>query len=129
MSTDQNKAVVRRFMTEVLEAGNLDVIDEVLATDYVNPSMGGIDRAAFKGMLAGLVAALPQRRFEIEDLVAEGDSVVARFTMKMTTGAGQTLSARGLTYYRVRNGQITEDEPISSPELTQLLAPYMPAPA
>ena len=60
MSTDENKAVVRRFITEVLEAGNLEVIDQLLATDYVNSGMGGVDRPGFKGMLAGLVAALPR---------------------------------------------------------------------
>jgi predicted ester cyclase len=129
MSTDENKAVVRRFITEVLEAGNLEVIDQLLATDYVNPGMGGVDRPGFKGMLAGLVAALPQRRFEIEDLVADGDAVVARFKFNMTTAAGETLSARGLTYYRLRNGQIIEDDPITNPDLKQLLAPFMPAPA
>jgi hypothetical protein len=37
MSTEQNKAVVRRFITEVLQDRHLDVLDEVLAPTYVNP--------------------------------------------------------------------------------------------
>ena len=37
-STEQNKAVVRRFMTECLQGGNLAVLDEVLAPNYVNPA-------------------------------------------------------------------------------------------
>ena len=40
MSTEQNKAVVRRFMTEVLASGNVDLVDELLAPDYVNRAMG-----------------------------------------------------------------------------------------
>src|SRR2546427_12973174 len=102
MSTDENKAVVRRFITEVLEAGNLEVIDQLLATDYVNPGMGGVDRPGFKGMLAGLVAAMPQRRFEIEDLVAEGDAVVARFKFNMTPAAGGRSPGRGHSHYLPR---------------------------
>ena len=41
MGTEENKAVVRRFMNEVLAGGNLDVVDEVLAPNYVNLAMGG----------------------------------------------------------------------------------------
>jgi hypothetical protein len=40
MGTEENKAVVRRFMHEVLADGNLDVADEVLAPDYLNLAMG-----------------------------------------------------------------------------------------
>src|SRR5579884_2589554 len=120
MSIDQNKAVVRRFMTDVLEGGELDVVDQILAADYVNSSMGNIDRAAFKGVLQGLVEAMPKRRFEIEELIAEGDAVVARFKAEMTDVKGVTALARGLAYYRIRNGQIVEDQPITSPDLAVL---------
>jgi hypothetical protein len=41
MGTEENKAVVRRFMSEVVGGGNLDVADEVLAPNYVNLAMGG----------------------------------------------------------------------------------------
>jgi len=69
MSTDQNKAVVRRFITEVLIGGNVDVADEVLAPNYVNRTMG-TDRAAFKAFIA-TSPVFSERRFDIEDLVAE----------------------------------------------------------
>ena len=52
MSTEQNKAVVRRFITEVLVGGNVDLVDDLLAPNYVNLGMGGMDRAAFKAWLA-----------------------------------------------------------------------------
>ena len=51
MSTEQNKAVVRRFMMEVLTGRNLGLADEVLAPNYCN-FMTGADLAAFKGMLS-----------------------------------------------------------------------------
>jgi len=50
MSTQQNKEIVRRFITEVLSGRNVSLADEVLAPDYVNP-MTGTDLAAFKGLL------------------------------------------------------------------------------
>ena len=134
MSTEQNKAVVRRFITEVLTGRNTGLADELLAPNYVNRSMG-MDLAGFKAMGAGLGAALSDIRFEIENLVAEGDAVVARFTWEAThTGSlmgespsGKKLSARGLTYYRLANGRIVEDDPITTPDLMQTLGIQMPA--
>jgi predicted SnoaL-like aldol condensation-catalyzing enzyme len=121
-SLEQNKAVVRRFMTEVLQGGNLDLIDEILAPDYVNTTMGNVDRTAFKAMLGALKSA--GMTFTIKELVAEGDSVVARFSVTISQ-AGEKKTAQGLTYYRIVNGQILVDEPLSSPDLAGLLAPQL----
>lgn len=119
MSTEGNKQVVQRFMKEVLSEGNLAVIDEVLSPDYVNKSLGGASRAAFKEAVTGLKAALPQRSFEVENLIAEGDSVVFRGSMNITRADGTKASARIITYYQVKDGKVAVDEPISSPDLMQ----------
>jgi predicted ester cyclase len=95
MSTEQNKAVVRRFMKETLAGGNVEVIDELLAPNYANRAMAGMDRAGFKGALAAMAAAIASREFEIEDLVAEGDAVVARFTWAYTFPSGEKIAGRG----------------------------------
>ena len=124
MSTDQNKDVVRRFITEVLVGGNVEAVDEVLSPTYVNRAMG-TDLAAFKAMLTGLASALPERTFDIEDLVAEGDAVVARFTSEMIDATGKAISVRGLTYYRLADGKIVEDDPITTPDLAQALGDLM----
>jgi predicted SnoaL-like aldol condensation-catalyzing enzyme len=126
MSTEQNKAVVRRFITEVLQDGHLDVLDEVLAPTYVNPAMGGADLAGFKAILTGMAATV-HLRFTITDLAAEGDAVVARFTLEVTRTGGEKLAAQGLTYYRLANGKIVEDDPFSRPDLGQLLGMAPPA--
>lgn len=125
MSTEHNKAVVRRFMSEFLAEGQLTAIDEVLGPSYVNRALGA-DLEAFKGFLPA-ITALPVRRFDIEDLVAEGDVVVARFTMEMGNVAGERVSARGLTYYRLADGKIVEDDPITTPDLVQELRKLMPS--
>ena len=126
MSTDKNKAVVRQFIKEVLGNGNTDLIDELLAPEYMNLSMGVTNRAGFKSVISGLKASMPARDFEIVNLVAEGDSVVFRGNMNVTLANGKKVSARDITYYRLVNGKIVEDEPISSPPLTELLADLMP---
>ena len=127
MATDRNKDVVRRFITEVLSGGQLDRIDELLAPGYVNRAFGA-DLPAFKEMLAGLAAALPERRFDVEELIAEADAVVARLTFELRDPAGRTTSFRGLTYYRLTDGKIVEDDLMTTPELTQVLGPLI-APA
>ncbi len=125
-STDQNKAVVRRFITEALEGGNLAVLDELLAPNYVNPAMGGADLAGFKAILSAMSATV-SLRFTIQELVAEGDSVVARFSLEATRSNGEKLPAQGLTYYRLADGKIVEDDPFSRPDLAQLLGMAPPA--
>ena len=124
MEADRNKDVVRRFITEVLSGGRLDRIDELLAPDYVNRAFGA-DLPAFKEMLAGLTAALPERHFDVEELIAEADTVVARFTLEMRGPGGKAISVRGLSYYRLADGRIVEDDPISTPELTRELGPLI----
>jgi predicted ester cyclase len=97
--------------------------------------MTGADLAGFKGMLTGMSAALSDVQMEIDELVAEGDSVVARWNMAAThTGSlmgeeptGKRVSTRGLTYYRLVDGRIAEDDPLSSPDLIQMLGIQMPA--
>jgi predicted SnoaL-like aldol condensation-catalyzing enzyme len=128
MSTEQNKAVVRRFITEVLVGGQVDLVDDLLATNYVNRAMGGLDRAGFKAFLTAASAG-PGSRMEIQDLVAEGDAVVARCTYAIALPTGQKITARGLTYYRLADGRIVEDDPITTPDLTQVFADQMPKPA
>jgi ketosteroid isomerase-like protein len=125
MSTEQNKAVVRRFITDVLVGGRVDLIDDLLGADYVNRGMGDMDRARFKSWLS-VASAGPGSRMEIRELVAEGDAVVARFSYAISSDTGEPIVARGLTYYRLADGKIVEDDAITSPDLTQLFASQMP---
>ena len=126
MSTEQNKAVVRRFITEVLQGGDLDVLDAVLAPDYVNPAMGNADRAGFRAILTQLRDGVAMHLGDLQ-LLAEGDAVVARFRLEVTPTGGEKLVAQGLTYYRLADGRITLDDPFSRPDLAQLLGVAPPA--
>jgi hypothetical protein len=125
MSIDQNKAVVRRFITEVLVGGDVDLIDDLLGPDYVNHGMGGMDRAAFKAWL-DVASAGPGGGMAITELVGEADVVVARFTYSTILPSGEAVRARGLSFYRLLDDRIVEDDAITSPDLTQVFAAQMP---
>lgn len=73
-------------------------------------------------------AVISGMRFNIVNLVAEGDAVVARYTSEITLANGKKIDGRGLTYYSLANGKIVEDDPIETPDLTQELAALMPDP-
>ena len=125
MTIDSNRAVVKKFIKEVLGSSNIDLIDELLAPDYVNKSMGVTNRNDFKAMISGL-KDLPIRHYEIANLIAEGDSVVFRGDMNVTLANGKKVSARVITYDRLVNGKIVEDEPISVPPLTEVMSGMIP---
>jgi predicted ester cyclase len=80
-------------------------------------------------MYPAIGTAIPDRRIEIEDLVAEGDAVVARFTYEMTLATGEKITARGVTYYGLADGKIVEDDPITTPDLMQVLGAQLTPPA
>jgi predicted SnoaL-like aldol condensation-catalyzing enzyme len=113
MSTEQNKAVVRRFIEEVLNNQNVALVDELFAPDYVNHLAPG-GREGFKQFNTMLRSAFPDLKFHgsIEHLIAEGDHVVARITFHYTN-AGKEATASDLSEYRLANGKIVEDWPPS----------------
>src|SRR5574337_1176994 len=113
MSTEQNKAVVRRFIEGGLNDMNAALVDELFAPDYVNHMMPG-GREGFKQFLPMLRSAYPDLKmeFNIERMMAEGDYVMLRATMRITN-AGKEATGSGLGEYRLANGKIVEDWPLS----------------
>jgi predicted ester cyclase len=114
MSTEQNKAVVRRFIEGTLNNLDAALVDELFAPDYVNHLVPG-GREAFKQFLPMMRSAFPDLKFHnsIEHLIAEGDYVVARITFHFTN-AGKEATRSDLSEYRLANGKIVEDWPPSS---------------
>lgn len=125
MSLEENKAIVRRFIMEVLAKGDVALVDQLLAPNYVNRSMPGQGVDNFKQFLGNMKKTIPDLEMSIEDLVAEGDKVVARYTMKGTNAgsgmgsapAGKRFTLRGLTFFRLANGKIVEDDPITNQDM------------
>ncbi len=124
MSIEENKALARRLI-EVYNRGNLTeilaAVDELYAPDFVlhDPNLpfpGGIgSREDFKQFGTGFLAALPGQ-YTIEDLVAEGEKVVLRYTYRGThqgqwrglPPTGKAVTFTGTVTYRIVNGKVVE---------------------
>src|SRR6266700_2603586 len=89
MTIDENKAFVQRFIEEIFNTGNTDAIADFLAP-------GSLFAGGLAGQIIAIKTAFPDSRFTIDEMVAEGDKVVARMTMRGTnTGPLVGLPAFG----------------------------------
>jgi ketosteroid isomerase-like protein len=126
---EENKAVVRRFLEGLIARGELGIADELLAPDYVNLIVEGIDpRAAvpsddtgsdveaLKAAIAEQHASATDFRCEVVDMAAEGDAVFARLRFSATLNDGRRLRSRGLGYYRIVDGKIAMNDVLSVSE-------------
>jgi steroid delta-isomerase-like uncharacterized protein len=112
----ENKAIVERFYHEVVNDGNLAVADELMAHDFVehtNPAGSGI--TGFKQFVSGLAMAFPDLHITIEDMVAEGDKVVVRVTVRAThkgtfmgsiAATGKEVTFTGVDIFQISDGKI-----------------------
>jgi predicted ester cyclase len=117
--TERNKGVIRRFVEEVQNQRDWAVYDELNDPSFVNlSSPPGIpsDREGAKVYLGGFLAAFPDAKFTVDDMIAEGDQVVTKKTMTGTHSAplgelpatGRSVSLQFVDIMRVRNGRIVE---------------------
>jgi steroid delta-isomerase-like uncharacterized protein len=120
--SEANKHIVLRFDEEVWEKRNLDVLDELVAEDFVyhNPSLPVPDipgRTAFKALLTGLLKAFPDLRTAADDVIAEGDRVVGRVTFSGThkgdfmgvPATGKSVTWSAIVILRIADGKICEE--------------------
>ena len=99
----RNAVLIRRFYDEVFNAGNVDFASQVHGPGYryhdITVPDGPVDHDTYMARNAGFAAAFPDRRVDIEDLIATGDRVVARAIMHAThtgrrRGVGDLRQAR-----------------------------------
>ncbi len=86
-ASDRNKHLLRRFYDEVVNEGNLDLIDELLSEDFVeHEEFPGIsqDREGVKQFFGMLRAAFPDVTMTPEQIVAEGDIAVGNVRVRGT---------------------------------------------
>ena len=118
--SEENKALVRRLIKEV-EKGDLDVIDEVLARDFVDHDLlpdQEPDREGYKQGLSEDRAAFSNFDITIEDQIAEGDKVVTRFTWRGTHDQGKVMGmaptgkkveVTAIFIHRIAGGKVKEE--------------------
>jgi steroid delta-isomerase-like uncharacterized protein len=128
MSTEDNKKVARRMTEEPWNHGNLDALDEVCAPSYRLHGLGGV--AELKQAIAAYRRAFPDLQMTIEELIAEGDAVASRWTIRGThqgefegiAPTGKVVTGSGITIFHFADGKIVEDRFESAdPDLRQQL--------
>ena len=120
MQPEENKTVIRRFLKEVFEGGNLELVDELFAPDYVlhDPAVPDEVRGpeGIKQYVSMYRSAFPDTHFTVEDQVAEGDRVVTRWTGQGTqqgelmgiSPTGNQVTVTGIEFDRVSEGKMQE---------------------
>ncbi len=120
MSTAQNKAVVKRFMNELITENRPELIEELIAEEYVYH--GGDDeeyhgREGFRQVLDSYRHAFPDLRLQIHRMVAQGDMVATWYTFSGThrgdlngiEPTGRQVCSTSVQFATVRDGQIAEE--------------------
>ena len=116
--TERSKALIKHWVEE-LNNGNLGVLDELIVPDYIQHSRHpGTPQglAGVKQIFAMFGAALPDMHITTEDVIAEGDRVVTRSTVRAThrgpimgvPATGRRVTFGSMDIFRVRGDKLVE---------------------
>jgi predicted ester cyclase len=113
MSNMTNKAVAVRFITEVWNAGDLGVADEVIHPEYVVPGIGNGAEAVKQNVIA-FREAFPDLVWTIDDIVGEADRVALRLTLRGThlgtfrdiEPTGRTVTMQEMVFWQLVDGRL-----------------------
>jgi steroid delta-isomerase-like uncharacterized protein len=120
MMSEENKDFVRRGWEEVANQKNMDALEEFYAADAVwhepDQELQGLEE--IRQYVALNFAAFPDVNFTVEDVIAEGDKAVTRWTVRGThqgeteefgPPTGRQIELEGLTLHRLEGGKIVEE--------------------
>jgi steroid delta-isomerase-like uncharacterized protein len=118
--SEENKALARRLLEEVVSQGNMSLIDELVAPDFIEheemPAEIPPGREGVKAMFTMFRGAFPDIKATIDDLIAEGDKVVVRSTWSAThqgefmgiPATGKSVSFGVIDIMRCADGVVVE---------------------
>lgn len=124
MSTEENKAVVRRWFDEVISQGNLETVDLICLqchpgfivlngiVDSPPPGLEGV-----KALVKYFHSAFPDLHFNIEEQIAEGNKVVSRLSIHGThkgdfmgmPPTGKTINFSAISIWEVADGKLVQE--------------------
>jgi steroid delta-isomerase-like uncharacterized protein len=117
--SEENKALARRGWEEVVNEKNLDALEEFYAPDVVWHELAqdiqGLEQA--RQFASTFFEAFPDIRITVEDMIAEGDKVVTRYTIRGThkgeffgvPPTDRQIALEGITIHRFAGGKIVEE--------------------
>ena len=118
-SAARNKEIARKVY-EVFGNGNYNELDNIISNDVVehtpDPFIKGTGLKYVKDLFKAYKEAIPDLNFTINDLIAEGDMIVARITLTGTNkgsimgkpATNKKIKIDGIDICRIRNGKITD---------------------
>jgi steroid delta-isomerase-like uncharacterized protein len=114
--TEANKAVVRAYLERIVNQGDMDAWDELIAEDTLSFNGQPMSRSDLARMRETFRSILHDMRVEVEEQIAEGDTVASRVTITGThlgdymglKASGKEVSFGGITYDRLRDGKVVE---------------------
>jgi len=118
--SEQNKALVRRMIEELVNKGNFSLLDELVASDYAyyEPTVGEIRGSnGYKSLVSMYRNAFPDVTLSINEQIAEGDKVVTHWTARGThqgelmgvPATGKQVTVQGVVISRIENGKLIQD--------------------
>jgi steroid delta-isomerase-like uncharacterized protein len=115
MSEDQISVLMKRYVEDPWNAGELDALDEVTADGY--ELEGGMNLDDFKEFIRGVRRAFPDWTNIVGDIVAQDDKIAFRWAMHGThqgeyegiAPTGKTVTIKGMTFLRLKDGKVVED--------------------
>jgi steroid delta-isomerase-like uncharacterized protein len=117
--SEENKAIARRYVEEAINQRNLDLLDELFASEFIDHTASPGQAPGVEGLnqfFAMMDAGFPDFRATIEDMIAEGSKVAVRFTFRGThqgdfvgiPPTSKQVTMQGIDILRVENGKVTE---------------------
>jgi steroid delta-isomerase-like uncharacterized protein len=119
VTSDDNRALVRRFWEEIWNQGNLSTVDAIVSPDFTleGPSFPDPLRGpnGLKGWVTTVRTAFPDVRFTVDEEVAEGDKIVNRWSARGThlgplmdiPPSGKAILLRGMTLFTVVGNKVS----------------------
>ena len=119
MSAEENKAVIRRAYDELWNERNVEVVDELVTEDFLNhaaPPDRQRGRQGLKDVVRMFEVAFPDFRYEVEDVISEGEKVAVRDVFRGThqgdfmgiPATGNRVTMEAIHIYRFREGKLAE---------------------
>jgi predicted SnoaL-like aldol condensation-catalyzing enzyme len=140
MSVEQNKAIVRRYLDEIINRGRFEIAEEVFAVDYTNHTAGGGIGTGRDGFIKGvksLCAAFPDWTVTVNAMISEGDLVCDHVSIRATHsgqapgGAAPThdaVAGEAMHLWRLSNGRLAEGWYYATPEVILKVLAALSAP-
>jgi steroid delta-isomerase-like uncharacterized protein len=114
-SADSNKAIIRKLYEEILNKGKLELLNQIVADEFIGPH-GMKGPAGFASTVKPVILAFPDIKWNVEDIFAEGDEVVVRWSWVGTNkgsfdgfpATDKEVTHHAIQIFQLNGGKITQ---------------------